>query len=246
MKTLLFAFLAATLLIPFAGAADPPAKKLNVLFIGNSLTSTNDLPAMLAAMAAAKGQELTYGRNIVGGATLEKHWNEGKALKLIKQGKWDYVVLQDLSTQAYKGKDSMFKNAKLFDEEIRKVNARTALYMTWALENSPENFPALSEAYTTLAKELKATLIPAGEAWRVISNATEKPAFPIYKTDHKHPVPAGTYLAACVFYRVFFGAPSTGLPGHLEWQKKVVADLPKEVTDVLQKAADSVALTKAE
>ena len=53
-----------------AGAAEPAPTKLRVLFIGNSLTSTNDLPGMLAVMAESSGRELTAGRQIVGGATL--------------------------------------------------------------------------------------------------------------------------------------------------------------------------------
>jgi hypothetical protein len=225
-----------------AGAAEPaPAKKLRVLFIGNSLTSSNDLPNMLAVMAESSGRELTVGRQIVGGATLEKHWNEGKALAKIKQGPWDYVVLQDLSRQAYTDKEAMFKFSRLFDAEIQKAGARTAFYMTWPLENSLKDYKAIADAYATLASELKSCLIPAGVAWHAVAHENSKPAFQLYVADHKHPTPTGTYLAACVFYRTLYGAPSTGLPQRIEFKGKALVDLPKEDAAALQKIADDAA-----
>src|SRR5437879_4469961 len=87
-------------------------------------------------------------RNLVGGATLEKHWNDGKALSKIKEGHLDYVVLQDLSKQAYADKDSLLRHGRLFDGEIHKIGARTVLYMTWPLDDSLNNYGAIADAYT--------------------------------------------------------------------------------------------------
>ncbi len=243
MKSLLLVLLTASLLLIRADAAEPAPTKLRVLFIGNSLTSTNDLPGMIAAMAGSSGRELTAGRNLVGGATLEKHWADAKALAKIKEGHWDYVVLQDLSREAYLNKDSMFRHGRLFDAEIRQVGARTALYMTWPLEDSLNNYQTIADAYSTLAAELKACLVPVGVAWHAVAHENAKAAFQLYVPDHKHPTPAGTYLAACVFYRVLYGAPSAGLPNRLELNKKVLADLPKEEATALQAIADATPLT---
>jgi hypothetical protein len=240
MKTLLRVLVFVALFGWPARGGDAAHKKLHVLFIGNSLTYVNDLPAMIASMAAAKGDELTIDRNLVGGATLEKHWQEGKALAKIKAEHWDYVVLQDLSTEAYTNREAMFKNGRLFDAEIRKAGARTMLYMTWALETAPEKFPVIEEAYTSLGKELTATVVPVGAAWHKLTAVEGKPAIQLYKPDHKHPAPAGTYLAACVFYRALFGAPSVGLPATLEKGTTKLVALSKEEAPLLQKTADAV------
>lgn len=246
MKSFPLRLLVLVLFVCGASAlAAEPVKKLRVLFIGNSLTSTNDLPNMLAVMAESSGRELTIGRQIVGGATLEKHWNEGKALAKIKQGPWDYVVLQDLSRQAYTDKEAMLKFSRLFDAEIRQAGARTAFYMTWPLEDSLKDYKVIADAYASLASELKALLIPVGVAWHEVANENNKPVFQLYKPDHKHPAPPGTYLAACVFYRTLYGVPSTGLPNRIEFKKSVLADLSKEDAAALQKIADGIALTAA-
>lgn len=238
-------FVLVLLICGASGVAAEPVKKLRVLFIGNSLTSTNDLPNMLAVMAESSGRELTVGRQIVGGSTLEKHWNEGKALAKIKEGPWDYVVLQDLSRQAYTDKEAMFKYSRMFDAEIKKAGARTAFYMTWPLDNSLKDYQAIADAYTTLASELQSCLIPVGTAWHEVANENSKPAFQLYKPDHKHPAPPGTYLAACVFYRTLYGAPSAGLPNRIEFKGKALVELSKEDAAALQKIADGVPLTAA-
>ena len=244
------ACLALALFACSAWSADRDPKKLNVLFIGNSLTSTNNLPGMIAGMAAASGRELNFTAHLVGGSTLKKHWDDGKALAKIQaklpEGKLDFVVLQDLSREAYKDREAMDHYVELFDAEIRKAGARTMLYMTWALENDPDDFSKIEEAYTSLAKKFHAQLVPAGAAWRAITSAPGKPAFQLYVPDHKHPKPIGTYLTACVFYRALFGAPSEGLPSRIEWKTKVLADLSKEDASALQKIADKIPLLASE
>ena len=76
-----------------ATAADPPADSLRVLFIGNSLTYFNDLPAMLAALAKAGGlPPLSWEGILVPGASLEDQWRSGEARRAIARGKWNVVV----------------------------------------------------------------------------------------------------------------------------------------------------------
>ncbi|MDP2360506.1 MAG: hypothetical protein Q8O14_07120 [bacterium] len=46
---------------------------LAVLFIGNSHTYVNDLPALVEGLAAAAGRPLATGRSLIGGYTLDQH-----------------------------------------------------------------------------------------------------------------------------------------------------------------------------
>lgn len=228
---------------PLAPAKDP--KKLHVLFIGNSLTSKNNLPGIIAGMAAASGRELAFTAHLVGGATLKKHWTDGKALGKIKEGHWDYIILQDMSRESYVDRDAMFQYGRLFDAEVHKAGSKLVLYMTWALEDAADKYPAIVEAYTTLGKELHAQVVPVGSAWHTMSSET-KPASQLYVADHKHPTASGSYLAACMFYRVFFGAPSGGLPNKIEWKQKPLLDLPPDEAAALQRIADATAIPVVE
>ena len=188
--------------------------EINVLFIGNSLTYYNDLPKMVAALAKAdKQRPLHHERETPGGCTFEKHWKDGKALAKIQSRKWDFVVLQDNSQGPLKKRESMFDHGKKFDAEIKKQGAKTVLYMTWALQNKPEEQAAISKAYLDLSGELKSQIAPVGNAWETALKADKKPI--LHKNDKKHPTPTGTYLAACVFYATIYGKSPEGLPGSI-------------------------------
>src|SRR5437016_1954919 len=100
----------------------PKARKslsLNVLFIGNSFTARNDLPGLIALLAKASGHHLQHQLISVGGASLRTHWNKGHAQNRIREGDFDYVVLQEQSTLPVKSATRMHQNVRLFDEVIR-------------------------------------------------------------------------------------------------------------------------------
>src|SRR5262245_25487011 len=107
------------------------AATLKVLFVGNSFTARNDLPGLVAKLAAARGKEMEPQLISAGGASLRRHWNAGKAPVAIQSGDFDYVVLQEQSTLPIKNAGRMHENVHLFDEAIKSAGSKTVLYMTW-------------------------------------------------------------------------------------------------------------------
>ena len=68
-----------------AGAANQP--KLRVLFVGNSLTYVNDLPAVVAGLgAASRLPDVEYRMLAPGGWSIEDHWTIGDAPKVLASG----------------------------------------------------------------------------------------------------------------------------------------------------------------
>jgi hypothetical protein len=177
--------------------------RLNVLFIGNSFTARNDLPGMVAALAAAAGKELDYRLISMGGASLRMHWNKGVAAGAIRDGGYDFVVLQEQSTLPVKNATRMHENVRLFDAAVKAAGAKTALYLTWARKHAPQSQRAITEAYESIGRETGATVVPAGVAWERFVAKHDKPI--LHDKDGSHPTVAGTYLAACVFYATLFG-----------------------------------------
>lgn len=183
---------------------------MNVLFIGNSFTARNDVPGLIGRMAASRGRELRHDLVSAGGASLRAHWNKGVAAELIRSKGYDHVVLQEQSTLPVKNARRMHENIRLFDEIIRGSRATTALYLTWARRNAPESQQAITTAYITIAEELGATVVPVGVAWESLLREPEPPV--LHDRDMSHPSPAGSYLAACVFFAVLFEASPVGIP----------------------------------
>jgi len=201
--------------LPAAAPGGPaPASRpavTRILFIGNSYTSVNSLPNLLAGLAASAKppRRLEVAQMTPGGCTLEKHWTATDARKAIAAGPWNYVVLQEQSLMPIMDPQRMHKYARLLDADIRKAGAKTVFYMTWARRNTPETQDALTEAYAGIARELGAQAAPVGVAWRNALKAD--PKLVLHRSDGSHPTPAGSYLAACVFYATLFDESPVGL-----------------------------------
>ena len=73
-------------------ARNRPAGPRSVLFIGNSFTAHNDLPGLIATLAAARGKEFRHRLISAGGASLRTHWNAGEAVNAIRSGTYDAVI----------------------------------------------------------------------------------------------------------------------------------------------------------
>jgi len=186
---------------------------LKVLFIGNSFTARNNLPGLIADLAATRGKQLDHRLISAGGASLRQHWNAGKAPKTINEGHYDYVVLQEQSTLPIKNAARMHENVRLFDEAIKGSGANTVLYMTWARQHAPESQQAITDAYTSIGKALGATVVPAGLAWQRFLRTHKQPV--LHDRDQSHPTFAGSYLAACVFFAVLFKESPVGITSEL-------------------------------
>ncbi len=188
-----------------------PSDTLRVFFIGNSYTYVNALPRLtqLLAASAPEARAMAVAMVAPGGATLERHWTNGTARRMIEQGGWTHVVLQEQSLRPLQDRENLFTYARLFDTAIKQAGAATVLYLTWARKNRPETQEALTRAFVDLAEELDAVVAPVGEAWRQALG--EQPDLPLYFRDGSHPSPTGTYLAACVFYAALYGQSPEGL-----------------------------------
>lgn len=188
-----------------AAETDLSKKSLKILFIGNSYTFTNKMPNILVQLARISSDlpQIEVDSVTIGGAALERHWDKGEAVNVIKNSKWDYVVLQDYSMNPIGNKEIMYLYAKLFDEVVKESGSKTILFQTWARKSSPDMQLIVSDAYNMLGVELGAIVAPVGSAWGVFRNHNDVDS--LYKNDGSHPKRLGSYLTACVFYKTLFG-----------------------------------------
>jgi len=220
------------------GVVGPPRDEaaLNVLFIGNSLTYTNDLPGILLALidsAAAGPAEIASVAYANFG--LEDHWLSGEAREAIALGGWDVVVIQQ-GPSATQGRPSLLEYSERFAAEARAIGAELALYMVWPSQARSFDFDGVSDSYRTAAANVGGLLFPAGEAWRAAWAVN--PSLPLYGADGFHPSPMGSYLAALVMFEQLTGRPATGLPSTLRTRSGVRVNVDAQTAAVLQAAAE--------
>ena len=211
---------------------------LSVLFIGNSLTYSNDLPALVEALAKATGERrFVYKTVASGGVSLEDHWNQGAVRKTIAQGGWDVVVLQQGPSALPESRALLIKYCRKFAEDIRRAGAKPALYMVWPATDRFNDYDRVSESYRLAAEDIGGMLFPAGEAWRAGWRRDSKAAF--YSRDGLHPSVLGSYLTALVIYEQLYGTLPASLPRKLNVQSRSVRniELQPEQLELLRAAA---------
>jgi hypothetical protein len=189
------------------GPQPPPTR---ILFIGNSFTSRNQLPRLLADLAAAADapKQVVVESIVAGGASLRRHWNAGLAQKALAAAAWDYVVLQEQSTLPVKNPKRYHENVRLFAAEIAKHGAQTVLYLTWSRQQVPHTQDQITAAVEAIGAEVEARVVRVGSVWHTLLH--DDPAVALYADDGSHPTAAGSYLAACTFLVELFDESPTG------------------------------------
>ena len=222
-------------LLPADAQEPAPAKPkaLRILFVGNSLTYTGDVPGRLAKLAQAMWRLAVVESVTAPGYSLEDHWREGKAATAIRKG-WDVVVLQQGTSGRHPDRSQLLEFARRFAGTIRETGAKVAIYMVWPASDRTQDFRSAISAHREAASALDAVLVPVGEAWLRALSADKRVR--LY-ADAIHPGSLGVDLAVLTFYFTFFPA------GPQEFDDAFVAmlgralDLPADRRDLLVDAA---------
>lgn len=199
-----------------------------VLFIGNSYTYVNDLPLLFTQLSASGNKIVQTDMNAPGGYTLEQHKTDANTLSKIRQGIWNYVVLQEQSQTPvieYLRYNSMYPSARWLDSLIKANNGNTAFYMTWGRKYGGQQCigaycspvfsdfyhmqDSLKSSYKMISDSLNSLLCPVGEAWKRAKQIDS--TVDLWQSDDSHPTLKGSYLAACVFYSAIFHVSPVGL-----------------------------------
>lgn len=191
-----------------------------VLFIGNSYTQVNNLPHMVANIAASMGDTMEFCSNAPGGCTFEMHC-QNQSMTMICEGGWDFVVMQEQSQLPAFPIDSVerfvFPFAKQLVDSVYAFSphAEPMFYMTWGRKNGDTEFgyppmdtyegmdSLLYSRYMQMGEDNDASVCPVGRVWHYLRDQHDE--IELYQADGSHPSLAGSYAAACTFYTMLFG-----------------------------------------
>ncbi len=232
-RTLAVGALAAVAAPALAQETQPP----RLLFIGNSLTYTNNLPRLVEAVFLGAGVEASAEMVAMPSISLFDHWYSPRreAEKAIAKGGWTTVVMQQGPSAQPESRRDLRSSVKRFARFITDVGARPAVYCVWPQQSRPEDFDAVTESYRLAAEDVDGLFIPVGPAWRAAPDDIR-----LYSPDGIHPTSYGSYLAALVMYGALSGKSPDGLPSTLTFKDGTRAQLPDDVVAKLQRAAGSV------
>lgn len=194
----------------------------SVLFIGNSLTSKNNLPIMFKNLANKAGSKnVLVSSRTPPAATLGSHVQLYFSTSLILSRNWSVVVLQDqsesLARNIYEAQKKVFPPALILSNAAKQVGPKVVLYETMAhysgtiscIFSKETNCYELMQKeiiyeYEMLRKYLGSETAHVGSSF-LLYKQRNITGFDTLYSDNVHPTKKGTFIAACSIYASLFG-----------------------------------------
>lgn len=177
-------------------------QEFKLLFIGNSLTYTNDLPNLVKDYAETQGKSVKVESVAYGNYALIDHWEDGEIQTLIETQTFDYVIVQQgPSSQAF-GKALLLEYGGKISELCNENYTNLAFYMVWPSLTYYNTFQGVIDNYSLAATMNNDILCPVGEVWKSHFDSTND--FSYYGPDGFHPSLKGSQIAAKVIYESLF------------------------------------------
>jgi hypothetical protein len=207
----------------YSSAITSPIK---ILFIGDSFTFKNNMPAILQGML---GSNYIVDMEAEPARTLDTAYGETQhVINMIKNGGYTYVILQDRSSEAFLGNVKFEQVIPKFVSLITQSGATPVLFEPWTYRSDAPEYGAsgycsmlshspiysvlcdggttspakvqqwLKQEYTKIGAANGIAVVYVGEAFWAVDDR-EKLLFNV--CDAMHPTLAGTYLIALMFWQ---------------------------------------------
>lgn len=222
-----------------------------ILLIGNSYTLNNDMPKIFQELIDKTGDSALVQSTAVGGYYLKNHSIDEKTLNTIKQGNWDYVIIQEQSQLPALSDDIVKLESypyisKLVDT-IRQYNkcALIGFFITWGRKygdtSNCRNYPelctyegmdnALRRRYLEYSEVFKGFVVPIGLVWYYIRNFY--PTIELYHPDNSHPSLIGSIVVAYSMYSAIFRKSPFNLVNYSKINLELNTDIKSSVNQVI-------------
>ena len=87
-----------------------------ILFVGNSLTYSNNLPKIVEFIAKKSGEKIITKSLCYPNYALVDHLHDGTFQKLMAKGKYDYVIVQQGPSSQSEGKKMLIEDGAIIEE----------------------------------------------------------------------------------------------------------------------------------
>ncbi|MBE6715263.1 MAG: hypothetical protein E7575_08355 [Ruminococcaceae bacterium] len=191
---------------------------MKILFIGNSYTFYNDMPAMFEKLANANGHDVSVFSVTKGGRKLIAYKdNEDPVTQklddLLKGHHFDVCFIQEQSVLPAADFQAFMDGVDFVVEKVKNFAEKLILYATWGRKDGcpkleEHNWTTesmtklLSDAYSKAARSHGAIISPVGDNFLKIT--TKHPEIDLYNADLSHPSYLGSCLAALTHYFTVF------------------------------------------
>jgi len=173
-----------------------------ILFVGNSLTYTNDLPSILKKIAKIHKKNIETDMVCYPNYAIVDHLDQGVIQQKIATNNYDYVVIQQGPSSQEEGRKMLFDSGKVLSALCEKYNSKLVYYMVWPSKRYYFTFDKVIKNHTEAAQKNNALLFPVGKLWKQYE--TLKNGTSLYGPDLFHPSKTGSFLAAIAMFKQLF------------------------------------------
>lgn len=194
-KVYLILFATLTILVaPLKAQEKTALKSYKILFIGNSLTYTNNLPLLVSQVALDKDINLETEILAKANYALIDHWEEGVLQAKIRSKSYDFVIVQQGPSSQPEGRKLLFESIKKLHQICEENQSKLAVFMVWPSRQYYQTFDKVIKNYRDVAEKYNTLLCPVGEIWKAHFDKTND--FDYYGSDGFHPSQKGSEVAA--------------------------------------------------
>lgn len=192
---------------------------MNVLFIGNSYTFYNDMPALFQALAAENGHAVTAYSVTAGGRRLERYLNPedpvtAKLDDILRKQDFDVCFIQEQSLLPATDHDRFIAGLDCVIGKVRKRAKRLILYVSWGRKSGNKDLAAYNWTPEIMTRLLADSYEKAAQIYGIEQSVVgapflqitqNHPEIDLYDPDLTHPSYVGSCLIALIHYRTVFG-----------------------------------------
>jgi len=182
-----------------------------LLFIGNSHSSANNLPELVTILIETGEPNKTARSDLAPGwRFLDERLNDGVTQAYLKSKAWSHVFLQ---AQKYSSSGLYYYSTDAAEEWVRKVkteNATPILFPEWPRRGNNEEGLRVYNLHLSIAANEPACVAPVGLVWDEFIRLY--PNIPLHASDGNHSNLTGALLTAYIFYQVITSKSANELP----------------------------------
>ncbi len=202
MQKLLILFFVLILNHSTSYSQQEKSNSISILFIGNSLTYTNNLPKLVKKNASLHGVKISTKMIAYANYAIEDHWNDKKVQQLISSKKFDYVIIQQGPSSQDNGRKMLIEYGEKFSSLCKLNNIQLCYFMVWPSISYYHTFDGVIKNHRDAAIINSAILLPVGKIWKEHIDTSN--SYNYYGPDMFHPSLKGSKAAAKVIVAYLF------------------------------------------
>ncbi len=199
-----------------------------ILFIGSSYFTYNNLPGMVRELSENMGKTVTIEAEMRNGLYLEDHAALATTEAKINERNWDYIVLQGggmlmAYPDSFPDYHPVYPALVTLKNKIKANCEATKIIfeLPWAFEDGmiwvsgwtdeyPEMQQKIYDNTLDYSDSIGFVISPVGWAWNTVLYEQNYPLHYLHLSDWNHPSLKGSYLMACVIYSTIFQESTVG------------------------------------